>query len=155
VGGGIGGRLKAGKLTGTIEIAAKINVSFSTKEGKLAVSRSVDVGAHLDAGKKKIGLGVSAEQVAGSVNVGTGETHGEEPATGEWTLGSKTGGTERTQTTESIGVEGEGGEGLVGGGGISITKEGLGKLNEAWNDLHEILKPSPPPPPAPPPAPPH
>jgi hypothetical protein len=145
IGIGLGGKVKVGPGEVKLEAAAKVNVAFSA--GKLSVSKSVDFAATAGKWHREFGLGASAEQVVGSVNVDTGTRGGVEPATGETTvLGStKTFGIDASREGGEIG--GEEGEGALGGGSISITREGLSALGEAWNDL--VAGPSPPPPPTP------
>ncbi|MGA7080676.1 MAG: hypothetical protein WBQ43_20135 [Terriglobales bacterium] len=137
IGIGLGGKVKVGPGEVKLEAAVKGNVSFSA--GKLSFSKSVDVTATAGKWHKEFGLGVSAEQVLGSVNTDTGARGGVEPATGETTvLGStRTFGIDASREGGEIG--GEEGEGALGGGSISITREGLGALGEAWNDLKDMI----------------
>ena len=152
IGIGIGGKVKVGPGEVKLEAAAKVNVAFSA--GKLSISKSVDFAATGGKWHQEFGLGASAEQVVGSVNTDTGARGGAEPVTGETTVlgSSKSFGIDASREGGEIG--GEEGEGALGGGSISITREGLGALGEAWNDLRDIVTvPSPPPAPTPGPPP--
>lgn len=146
IGVGIGGKAKAGVGQVKLEAAAKANVAFSA--GKVSVSKSVDIGATAGKWHKEFSLGRSAEQVVGSVNIDTGETGGAEPATGGTVVGGKNRSFGGSAGQEGIEIGGEEGEGALGGGSISITREGLGELKGAWNELRDDLS-IPPVPPAP------
>jgi len=135
IGVGIGGKVKAGPGQVKLEAAAKANVAFSA--GKVSVSKSVDIGATAGKWHKEFGLGASAEQVVGSVNVDTGERGGVEPATGETVVGGTTRTFGGNANQEGVEFGGEEGEGPLGGGSIFITKEGLGELREAWGEVRD------------------
>lgn len=152
IGVGFGGKVKLGPGEAKLEAAAKANVAFSA--GKVSVSKSVDITATVGRWHKEFGLGVSAEQVVGSVNVDTGARGGVEPATGETTVGGSTRTFGIDASREGGEIGGEEGEGALGGGSISITREGLSALGEAWNDLKDMVT-VPTAPPAPVPGPPN
>jgi hypothetical protein len=108
----------------------------------------------LGVGNKQVGLAGSVEQVHGSVDVKTGELHGQEPPTAEKVVGLSKGDNSVNAGKENVVLFGaEGGEGAIGGGEISISKEGLAAFKEAASDVKEMLSPTPPPPPPPPSAP--
>jgi RHS repeat-associated protein len=150
IGGKAGGEATAG-LSGRAELAIKGNVEFSGPEGRVKASTSVEGGASLGVGNKQVGLAGSVEQVHGSVDVKTGELHGQEPPTAEKVVGLSKGDNSVNAGKENVVLFGaEGGEGAIGGGEISISKEGLAAFKEAASDVKEMLSPTPPPPPPPP-----
>lgn len=148
VGVGFGGKAKLGPVRGRAEVAVKANLKFSN--GKLSVSESAEAAVSLGKGKTEVGVGGSVDQVKASYDLNTGKTGGAEPATVEKAGSGSQGGPSGTGSKEEFGVESEKGDGLLGGGGISITNEGLNDLRDALKDLKEILLPPPPPPPPPP-----
>jgi RHS repeat-associated protein len=144
---GLGAEVKAklGKGSGLnvrAGIAIKDNVSFSN--GKLATSISGNAG--VSAGKQdgtRIGLEGSAEKEVASVNVGTGEVKLGGPGTTDNTVGVSHGDTTAAKSGDGFQIGGEAGEGAVGGGSFSITKEGVSDLKEAageaWSSIKEAF----------------
>jgi RHS repeat-associated protein len=157
VGVGFGGKVKVG--TGLkVEAAVKANLEFSG--GKLSLTKSVELNASagVEHSKAQAGVGVSADQTVGSVNVGTHKFSGPEPPEGEVITPV---GTERVGVQSSgdrLGIGAEAGDGLLGGGEAGASKEGWKALGNAVNEVGQSLKnalnvPSPPPAPPPPPPP--
>jgi len=150
VGPGVGGKIKVGPGEAKLEAAVKVNTSISAK-GKVSVSQSVEIGASIGSKGRKVGLGIEAEQVKGSVDLKTGEVKGPEPATGEILVGRSNGNSTSSKGSEggqSLGLEE--GELALAGLEVSITKEGVDAFKDALHDLKDTLFPAPPPaPPAP------
>jgi hypothetical protein len=67
----------------------------------------------------------------------TGQVSGKGSVTGDYTIGLKTTTFGGSAGPESFGIGGEEGEGALGGGSISITKEGLNELKEAWQEVRD------------------
>ena len=150
IGLGVGGKIKVGPGEAKLEAAVKVNTSISAK-GKVSVSQSVEIGASIGSKGRKVGLGIEAEQVKGSVDLKTGEVKGPEPATGEILVGRSNGNSTSSKGSEggqSLGLEE--GELALAGLEVSITKEGVDAFKDALHDLKDTLFPAPPPaPPAP------
>jgi RHS repeat-associated protein len=154
VGGKVGGEATAG-ISGRAELAIKGNVEFSGSEGRVKASTSVEGGVSVGVGSKQVGLAGSVEQVQGSVDVKTGELHGQEPPTTEKVIGLNNGNNSVSAGSDNVVLFGaEGGEGAIGGGEISISTEGIAAFKEAASDIKQMFSPTPPsapPPPSPPP----
>ena len=138
VGVGVGGKAQSGALKGRAELAIKGNISFSGK-GKLSGSVSVEGGATAGLGKTQVGLGGSAEQVLGSVDLNNGQRSGPEAPTGEKVIGVSTESTSANGTEDGFSIGYEEGEGALGGGEISFTKEALDALKQAVTDTKNTL----------------
>ena len=133
IGVGIGVKGKVAHLEGKAEAAYKAGLEFS--DGKMSVFHGVDLSVAAGKQHREIGLGVSAEKVLGSANMNNGEWGGPEPGTGEYVLGLKNGGTENGASRDTFSLGAEGGELELGGGEVSITREGLSDLQAAWKAL--------------------
>ncbi len=157
IGLGWGAKASVGRLKAKAELAMKANLTFS--RGRIKVSMSTDAGADVGwkKSKRKIGLSYSDDKVVGSYDVDSNKVGGPEPATSETTIGNKTTEKGATATSDSLGFEEEEGAGALGGGGITLTHEGVANLVEAGHDLvgavDSALQPPPPPSPTPPPPP--
>jgi hypothetical protein len=134
IGVGWGKKISLGKIfKGKLELGWKANLSFS--KGRLKVSESTDAGADVKVGnKKKVGLSYSDEKVHGGYDPNSGKVSGPEPATAEWTVGGKTTDRGMSATADNVGYEEEEGATALGGGGITITQEGVKDLGQAADD---------------------
>jgi RHS repeat-associated protein len=135
--GAIGGKGSAYNVRGGIAI--KDNIKFSNGTLSATISGNIGVSAGKQGGTR-IGLEGSAEKQVASVNVGTGEAHLGGPGTTEKTVGVSHGDTTGTASSEGgFSIGSEAGEGAIGGGNFSITKEGVSDLKsaagEAWSSI--------------------
>jgi len=133
IGLGIGAGTKVGFVQAKLEVAYKVNVTFSKE--KHSLSQSVNDGATLGKGHTKGGFEVSAEQVLVSVDKKTGGVGGPEAPTGEVTAGISKGDSTGSGSQDAFSFGVEGGEGALAGVELSITPGGIDDLKAAWNDL--------------------
>jgi hypothetical protein len=147
IGIGLGGAVKlpVKGVSARAEIAAKEGISFSN--GKLSDTVSANGGITVGAGKTKFGAEISVEKQMGSINMANGEMEGAQPATPDHVWGVQHGDSTASGSAEGFTLGGEVGDEFLGGGEISITKEGLNNLKdaagEAWNALKHLSGASP------------
>ncbi len=138
VGFGLGAKGKVGGLDARAEVAYKINLKFSA--GKLTLSETLEGGASIGKGKNQAGLAGSVEKDVVTADLNNKEIKGSNAITKEYVLGTKVGGNQSEASRDAIGVSGEEGEGLLGGGGVQTTREGWKELRTAAKEALSSVK---------------
>lgn len=145
---GYGRKGNLGPAEGRYEAALKGNVAFSN--GKISVSTSIEAGVSAGLGAMKSGLGGSAEKTAATVDLNGGTVKAGGATSTEYVVGLKTGGTSTEGSKDGFSFNAEVGDGLLGGGGVSLTTDGVKEFKQGVQELINTLLPGPPPPPPPP-----
>ena len=74
-----------------------------------------------------------------SYDMKTGSFGGTQASETEWTVGGHSGGTSAEVSRGSFSLQSEAGEGVLGGGSISITSTGVQDLKSAWNEIKSMF----------------
>jgi RHS repeat-associated protein len=136
IGLGEGGKVTVGPLKARAEVAVKGSVSFSN--GKLAISKAIEAGASVGAGKQ-IGLAGSVTQEVVSYDIKSGSFGGTQPAEAEWVVGVRSGGTSLEASHGALTFGSEEGDLVLGGGSISITRAGVQDVRNAWIEIESMF----------------